>query len=171
MKKNGVEIGRQYLQQLEAYLSTTSELPSLANGSLNLSAIANGANLPRQSLYKNPSIRKRLETVKNSASNLSSKKTISNVDHYLESQVKILSKSTTIEDYENLSERQTLNLNSTNEKAKKNADRAIHQLEQKNAALFSEIMELRRQLKELKMQVSCADLMIESGRRVYSPVK
>ena len=45
----------------------------------------------------------------------------------------------------------------------------IHRLEQQNAALVAENYEMRRQLKELRLQLGREDMTIETGRRVAVP--
>jgi hypothetical protein len=48
-------------------------------------------------------------------------------------------------------------------------ERRVHRLEQQNGALVAENFELRRQVKELRLQLGREDMMIETGRRVVSP--
>lgn len=51
--KSGREVGAENVERLRAYLANVETLPSRA-GKANLSAIAVGAGLDRQVLYKNP---------------------------------------------------------------------------------------------------------------------
>lgn len=62
--KIGKAIGQEYLIRIQAYLDHTERLPMLGDGGLNISAVAIAADIPRQSLYKNPAIRSVLESAK-----------------------------------------------------------------------------------------------------------
>nr|WP_315475943.1 hypothetical protein [uncultured Undibacterium sp.] len=142
---NGAEIGRNYFKRVEAYLNGLVTPPLLSSGAINFSIIARESGVPRQSLYKNPAIRDLIEALKLNHQGTSPKKELRNKS------AKVLI---------------NLDSSSSNSQKKRDSDKKVHQLEQKNAALFSENMELRRQIKELKMEIAGAELMIESGRRV-----
>lgn len=147
LAKNGADIGQIYLQKIREYLEVTIELPLQSDGSINLTEIAKSAGIPRQSLYKNPAIRQLIEPLKNYKQTIPDKQVGNKLrKKTIDGEAKPTSKSIELRE--------------------KNVARQIHQLEQKNAVLFSENMELRRQIKELKMEIAGAELVIESGRRI-----
>lgn len=143
--RSGKAIGQEYLSRIQAYLDRTESLPLLGDGTLNMSAIAIAADIPRQSLYKNPSIR----------SLLADAKTKSDVPAPQDAKAK---------------ERATTSTEATREnKQSKLLERRVNQLEQQNAALVAENAELRRQLKSLRLQMGREDMAIETGRRIPTP--
>lgn len=142
--KSGKAIGQEYLGRIQAYLNRTESLPLLGDGSLNMSAIANCADIPRQSLYKNPSIRSLLDDAK--------------------------AKSSVPAQDTKPKERATTSIEPMREsKQTKLLERRVNQLEQHNAALVAENAELRRQLKSLRLQLGREDMTIETGRRIPTP--
>ncbi len=132
--KSGKVIGQEYLVRVQAYLQDTPTLPLQSDGTLNVTAIASAADVPRQSLYKNPKIRELLESAKTSQ--------------------EIPSRHSEPD---------------PGKDGKRLLERRVHKLEQQNAALVAENAELRRQLKELRLQQSRDELMIETGRRIPAP--
>ena len=109
-----------------------------------MSAIANCADIPRQSLYKNPSIRSLLDDAK--------------------------AKSSVPAQDTKPKERATTSIEPMREsKQTKLLERRVNQLEQHNAALVAENAELRRQLKSLRLQLGREDMVIETGRRIPTP--
>lgn len=143
--KSGKAIGQEYLGRIQAYLNRTQSLPLLGDGTLNMSAIAIAADIPRQSLYKNPSIRSLLAEAKakNDAPAPQDAKT---------------------------KERATTSTEATREnKQSKLLERRVSQLEQQNAALVAENAELRRQLKSFRLQMGREDMTIETGHRIPTP--
>lgn len=143
--KSGKAIGQEYLGRIQAYLTRTESLPLLGDGTLNMSAIAIAADIPRQSLYKNPSIR----------SLLADAKAKSDVPAPQDAKAKARAITSTEATREN--------------KQSKLLERRVNQLEQQNAALVAENAELRRQLKSLRLQMGREDMAIETGRRIPSP--
>ena len=143
--KSGKAIGQEYLGRIQAYLNRTESLPLLGDGSLNMSAIASAADIPRQSLYKNPAIKSLLENAK--------AKHGTPVRHETE-----------------VGEKAGTGAVDTREKKQAKAlERRVNQLEQQNAALVAENAELRRQLKVLRLQMGREDMAIETGRRIPTP--
>ena len=110
-----------------------------------MSAIAIAANIPRQSLYKNPSIRNLLvdATAK------------SNGRAQQDPKAKACVTTSTEATREN--------------KQSKLLERRVNQLEQQNAALVAENAELRRQLKSFRLQMGREDMTIETGCRIPVP--
>jgi hypothetical protein len=53
--------------------------------------------------------------------------------------------------------------------AQRRAERRAQKLEQANAALVAENAELRRQLRDLRLQLGREDMIIETGRRIPPP--
>lgn len=141
--KSGKAIGQEYLGRIQAYLNRTEYLPLLGDGTLNMSAIAIAADIPRQSLYKNPSIRSLLADARAKS------------DAPAQQDVKAKERATTEATRES--------------KQSKLLERRVNQLEQQNAALVAENAELRRQLKSLRLQMGREDMAIETGRRIPSP--
>jgi len=143
--KSGRAIGQEYLVRIHAYLDRTESLPLLGDGSLNMSAIASAADIPRQSLYKNPAIRSLLENAK--------AKCGAPVRQDAKASKEATSGTSAIRE----------------NKQTKVLERRVNQLEQQNAALVAENAELRRQLKSLRLQMGREDMAIETGRRIPAP--
>lgn len=55
------------------------------------------------------------------------------------------------------------------ERKSQRLERRVNGLEQQNAALVAENFELRRQLKDLRLQMGRQDMMIDTGRRIVGP--
>lgn len=143
--KSGKAIGQEYLVRIHAYLDRTESLPLLGDGGLNMSAIASAADIPRQSLYKNPAIRNLLENAK-------------------------AKRGAPVRQSAEASNTATSGTAVTREgKQTKVLERRVNQLEQQNAALVAENAELRRQLKSLRLQMGREDMAIETGRRIPAP--
>ena len=143
--KSGKTIGQEYLGRIHAYLDRTERLPLLGDGSLNMSAIASAADIPRQSLYKNPAIRSLLENAKAKCGAPVRQNTKASNESTSGSSMPRESKQTKV------------------------LERRVNQLEQQNAALVAENAELRRQLKSLRLQIGREDMVIETGRRIPAP--
>lgn len=61
---SGRALGEEYLAKMKEYLARTECLPISPDGTLNITAIAAAAGVPKQSLYKNPGIREAVEQAK-----------------------------------------------------------------------------------------------------------
>ncbi|ONC42180.1 hypothetical protein AQ915_25860 [Burkholderia pseudomallei] len=151
MGLSGKAVGQQYLKALHAYLATTSELPTGEDGALNISEIAEKSGVPRQSFYKNPNIKAALEEARQSRS-IPSRVAVSEA---------------TGREQESEPDSSTVAIS---DKKVKTMERRIGHLEQLNAALVAENAELRRQLKALRLQHGREDMVIETGRRIPTPV-
>lgn len=143
--RSGKAIGQEYLVRIQAYLDRTDNLPLLADGTLNMSAIALAADIPRQSLYKNPTIRDLLEGAKTKCSPAIRPDPDAREKAAAIVEVKRESKQTTA------------------------LERRVNQLEQQNAVLAAANSELRRQLKALRLQMGREDMTIETGFRFPRP--
>ncbi|WP_159078796.1 hypothetical protein [Orrella marina] len=55
--RSGKTIGQKYLSRIQSHLARSECLPLPSDGMVNMSSIATATNIPRQSLYKSPSIR------------------------------------------------------------------------------------------------------------------
>jgi hypothetical protein len=143
--QSGKALGQEYLGRIQAYLNQTESLPLLTDGSLNMSAIASAADIPRQSLYKNPAIRSLLESAKTNCK--------APIRHEDEARANVAGIPTVTRE----------------SKQTKALERRVNQLEQQNAALVAENAELRRQLKAMRLQMGREDMTIETGRRIPTP--
>lgn len=148
--KNGKQIGLEHLATLDSYLSRGGQLPvSTKAGTLNLAELARATGIPKSSFYQNPQVKERLEAAR------------------------------TAQGLSRQGERQALESDGTPPTSEARVssatgstvllERRLHRLEQQNAALVAENYELRRQVKELRLQLGREDMTIESGRRVVSP--
>lgn len=148
--KNGKQIGLEHLTTLDGYLSKGGRLPvSTKDGTLNLAELARATGIPKSSFYQNPKVKERLEAAR------------------------------TAQGLSRHGERQAPESDGAPSTADARAsgatgatvllERRLHRLEQQNAALVAENYELRRQLKELRLQLGREDMTIETGRRVVSP--
>lgn len=149
MSKSGKVVGAEYVERVERYLGGVDSLPILPSGAVNVSAIADSAQVPRQSLYKNPAIRAMLDAAKEKAGLKS--------QHDLEH-----TETPDVEGSPAASARQS-------PKQQQVLERRVNKLEQQNAALVAENAELRRQLKELRLAQGREDMAIETGRRIPAP--
>jgi len=154
---SGKALGADYLRRVEAYLGQAESLPVSRDGTLNVTAIAEGAGIPKQSIYKNPAIRRAIEQAKAS----------SGIDSWAERRANLPHDSDqATSKAENTSAARVAPGDS---KRLQVAERRVSTLEQQNAALVGENFELRRQLKDLKRQLGRQDMMIDTGRRVPLP--
>lgn len=154
---SGKALGADYLRRVEAYLGEADSLPVSRDGTLNVTAIAEGAGIPKQSIYKNPAIRRAIEQAKASRGIDSWAERRANLPHDSD---QATSKP------EHIS---SASAPSSDGKRLQAAERRVSTLEQQNAALVAENFELRRQLKDLKRQLGRQDMMIDTGRRVPLP--
>jgi hypothetical protein len=149
MGQSGKLVGRHYLKILYNYLEHTPRLPTSPDGAINITKIAEQSGIPRQSFYKNPSIKAVLEEAKKAQGFFDSP--VSNPSSAASSrQVEAATKPLSIEKVTVL-------------------ERRISRLEQQNAALVAENAELRRQLKAIRLQLGREDMAIETGRRIPTP--
>jgi len=142
---SGKARGEEYAHRMEAYLEKTPELP-LLNGSLNVKAIAEAAGIPTQSVYKNPAIRRALEAAKERLG----------VQSWAEGRTRTDASSVTPPKPES-------------DVKVRRLEQQLTTLEQRHSAVVAENFELRRQLKELRLQFGREDMMIETGRRIVAP--
>lgn len=153
---SGKELGADYLRRVEAYLGQADSLPVSRDGTLNVTAIAEGAGIPKQSIYKNPAIRRAIEQAKASRG----------IDSWAERRANLPHDS---DEAPSETENTSAKAAASDGKRLQAAERRVSTLEQHNAALVAENFELRRQLKDLKRQLGRQDMMIDTGRRVPLP--
>lgn len=150
--QSGKTLGDEYLRKMQTFLSAQVALPVSNDGSLNITAIAEQAGIPKQSIYKNPSIRKIIEEAK----------VAKGVESW--SERRAYAPKEPME--EGAAPRRDMTSDS---KRLQTAERRVSTLEQMNAALTAENFELRRQIKEVKQQLGRQDMIIDSGRRIPAP--
>lgn len=156
---SGKALGADYLRKIETYLEQANMLPVSRDGSLNVTAIAKKAGIPKQSIYKNPAIRLAIEQAK----------AAHGVESWAERRANVAPSDGKADlDANGNSRSPTLSCDGKRLQA---AERRVSTLEQQNAALVAENFELRRQVKDLKQQFARQDMMIDTGRRVPPPVK
>lgn len=148
--KGGKELGAEYLERIERFLESTPALPLLPSGAVNMSAIADAANVPRRSLYTNPSIRQSVEE-KLIASGLKTQ-------GELGPDGSVTPESTAAPAQVPMPGRQ-----------QQAAERRAQKLEEQNSALVAENAELRRQLRETRLQLGREDMSMDTGRRFPAP--
>lgn len=150
--RSGKEISREYLDKAQAYIDSGQQFPLTATGAVNFSALAEQIGIPRQSLYKNPAIRELLGTA-----------VAASVSERTDSPARIEAGDAGPIP----AQRHTVD---QAKKREQSLERRINHLEQQNAALVAENAELRRQLKSLRLQHGREDMVIETGRRIPTPV-
>lgn len=156
---SGKALGEDYLRKIEAYLAQANSLPVSRDGSLNVTAIAENAGIPKQSIYKNPAIRQAIEQAK----------VARGVESWAELRANVAPSDVTADsDADGHARAPTV---SSDGKRLQAAERRISTLEQQNAALAAENFELRRQIKGLTQLLARQDMMIDTGRRIPAPVK
>lgn len=144
---SGKQTGTEYQDQFSQYLRTTSALPLSADGSVNVTELARQAEVPKQSLYKNPAIRKMLAAA-------------------IEERGLATRGQRAPEDASLVDAPAKSDTSSARSRA---IEHRAHRLEQQNAALVAENAELRRQLRALHLQLGREDMVIETGRRIAIP--
>lgn len=151
--KNGKDIGDGYVVALDAYLNQGGTLPlSSKDGTLNLTELHRITGIPKGTFYQNPSVVKRLDK-ELTALGISRRGDAA----------KRSSDAPTIEQQ---SPGQSVQ---SDVRATQMLERKLHKFEQHNSVLVAEVFELRRQNKELRLQLCREDMMIETGRRIPAP--
>jgi hypothetical protein len=150
--KSGKQIGQAHLVTLEAYFAGGGALPVSANGTLNLAELARATGIPKSSFYQNPKVKERLEAARQAQG----------VGRQGERQAQPKAGSEEAP--------AAKPAGAMANPAAVLIERRLHRLEQQNAALVAENFELRRQVKELRLQLGREDMMIETGRRVAMPL-
>lgn len=146
----GKAVGSQYVQSVQDYLDRTVELPVAADGTLNITEMAEITGVPRQSFYKNPSIRTAVEKARE-ARGIPARAVADKPASATEGSDK------------------AAQVDDRNTKKTKALERRLMQVEQQNAALVAENAELRRQIKKMRLQHGREDMLIETGRRIPVP--
>ena len=146
-KRSGSQQAGDYVESFQMYLTALAErgehLPLRGNGELNLSKIAEDSGIrDRGRFYTNAKLKDLLEKAR-------STQPTSVIDATSSS----LPAVTTQADGD----------------AQRRAERRAQRLEQQNAALVAENAELRRQLRDLRLQLGREDMVIETGRRIPPP--
>jgi len=150
--KSGKQIGNDYVAILNAFLQSGDKLPISANaGTLNLTELHRLTGIPRSSFYQNESLKTILEKAHDEQG----------IPRW--GQVSAASSDEV--------DREAADVKGPDRelKATRLLERKVHQLEQQNACLMGENFELRRQVKEFKLEVARFDFMAETGRRVAVP--
>lgn len=145
--KGGQEIGSKYVDRVRAYLTSGEPLPLLPSGDVNVSAIADKAKVPRQSMYKNGAIRNLIEKAKTDIAELAEKGVA----------VPTVAATSTPQEIPELSGKS---------KQQQLLERRVQALEKTNISIVAENAELRRQLRDMRLQLGREDMIIESGRRI-----
>ena len=143
----GKALGDAYVRRAKAYLSRATELP-MQNGSVNVTALAEAAGVPTQSVYKNSHIRQALEDARKRLG----------LPSWSENKA-----SPSPTDSPDVTRR------SDSDGKVSRLEKRLSDLEQKYSAAMAENYELRQQLKDLRLQLARDDMMIESGRRIAAP--
>lgn len=145
--KGGQEIGSKYVERVRAYLTSSEALPLLPSGDVNVSAIADKAKVPRQSMYKNGTIRNLIEKARTDIAELANQGV----------EAPAVAATSTPQEVPELSGKS---------KQQQMLERRVQALEKTNISIVAENAELRRQLREVRLQLGREDMIIESGRRI-----
>lgn len=155
---SGKTLGKEYLKKIQDYLAKTEALPVSRDGTLNITAIADKAGVPKQSIYKNPGIRDAVEKAKTEKGLASWAEVRSEASKPASAATKVPGITPGLP----AERKATVDGN----KRLQAAERRASTLEQQNAALVAENFEFRRQLKDLRQQMGREDMMIDTGRRI-----
>ena len=145
--KGGQEIGSKYVERVRAYLTSGEALPLLPSGDVNVSALADKAKVPRQSMYKNGTIRNLVETARADIAALAQQR----------SDALAVAATSVPQEVPELSGKS---------KQQQMLERQVQSLEKANISIVAENAELRRQLRDARLQLGREDMVIESGRRI-----
>ena len=161
--RKGTDLGAENVQKFREYLGRTEILPTGRDGSVNVTALANAAGIPKQSIYKNPGVKALFERAREARG----------LNSWSERREEGLKPAPQV--VEGASERDNGQPDGERPEAVsgqlRSAQRRIAMLEQHNAAMVAENHELRRQVRELHLELDRTNIMFETGRRVASPVK
>jgi hypothetical protein len=148
--KSGQQIGLQHLATFDSHLANGGQLPASKDGTLNLAELARATGIPKSSFYQNRKLKSRLEQVRRTQG----------LVRQGERSVQQAAEGDAPEP-------------TTSPVAPSSAttllERRVHRLEQQNAVVMAENFELRRQLKELRLQLGREDMAIETARRIPVP--
>lgn len=150
---SGFEKGMAYAQKLRLYLGGIVSLPC-DHGKVNVSEIARAAGIPRESLYNNPTCEGYLKEA------IADKGPTAKPGHV---------QSTGQFDAVTPEDETATQQPSQQEDVRAKLERRITSLEQTNASLFAEVLELRRELEQARRkleQLRHVEAMLEEGRRV-----
>ena len=144
--KNGRDVGREHLATLEAFVAAGTPVPTGRDGAVNLTELGKLTGIPKSSFYQNPAVRDLIAGMRLIVEPIPSEPPGERAETPRSSSQRGLddSKSARLE-------------------------RRVQALEQQNASLVAEAFELRRQLKELRLQMGREDMSIETGRRIPIP--
>jgi hypothetical protein len=145
--QSGQEIGSKYVERVRAYLTSGEALPLLPSGDVNVSAIADKAKVPRQSMYKNGTIRNLIEKARTDIAELANQGV----------EAPAVAATSTPQEVPELSGKS---------KQQQMLERRVQALEKTNISIVAENAELRRQLRDMRLQLGREDMIIESGRRI-----
>lgn len=143
------EIGAKHFAAIEAYFRDGGIVPTMAkSGYLNLSELVRITGVPRSSFYQHDAIAQLVEDAC--------------IAQGINRQPQLRQGS------EVQSEPDGSPASSPNPKTRQ-LEKRVHRLETQNAGLMAENAELRRQLKQLHLQLGREDMQIDSGRRIPPP--
>jgi hypothetical protein len=143
--KNGRDIGDEHFAKLEAYVKSGAAIPIGRDGSVNVSKLGELARVPRGSFYQNSAIQglvEELRKAKPAAPQAGAEAAAAEVG---------------------------MSARNADDKKSQRLEKRVQALEQQNAALVAENYELRRQLKDMRLQLGREDMTIETGRRIPRP--
>ena len=149
MGQSGKQLSEKYMQALQSYLASVTQFPTNVDGTMNVSKIAKEAGVPRQSLYKNPKMKAALEEAKKSCGftpRCCSKKRSPHA-----------------------STRKGKKVSAKEDSQATGMQRRIEKLEKQNVVLMAENSDLRKQVVELRLQLSREEMVVETGRRIPPP--
>lgn len=146
---SGLQRATDHVAAFELYLKRLKErgehLPARPSGEVNLTKVAKDSGVgDRGRFHTNERLKQLLDGAKEEAA----------------------AKPTLAIDMERIPTTRDGNDRSSNSEALQRVERHAHRLEQMNASLVSENAELRRQVKELRLQLGREDMIIETARRV-----
>jgi len=159
-KSGGQDRGHEYERMVRDHFARTAIFPTAKDGALNVTALARGAGVPVQSIYKNPNIRALV------AGEARTRGVPWNQERHVARSEEFRGDGASTADRSGAT---TLGLSESALKAIHAIKRTAHRLEQQNGALIAENADLRQQVVELRLQNGREDMMIETGRRIPRP--
>lgn len=159
---SGRDRGKEYEERMRAYLAREeAALQMPFRGVLNVTAIARGAEIPVQSIYKNPTIRALVgDEARRRGCSWTQGSHIASGG----------SGEAPLAGPVDGGEEQLIGPPSDITKRSVQAlERRVHRLEQQNATLVAENAALRKEVGELRHRLGREDMMIETGRRIPAP--
>lgn len=143
--KSGRDIGEEHFARLQAYVQSGEPIPTGRDGAVNVSKLGELTRIPRASFYQNSAIQGLVEELRKTHPTAEPSGAVTEAAE------------------------PGMPARNADDKKSQRLEKRVQALEQQNAALVAENYELRRQLKDMRLQLGREDMAIETARRIPAP--